>query len=795
MNPGKNSFGQSATPIVANSKSMLVAFRAHLGIVAVVALYEIRLHRRSPAFWIIQVFFLYAAVTAVVFEGSLAATTTPASGTASRAIFLSFFFLPLLFFRTFDRDRMRRFRPLLWSRTMTPAEYALGKVLGTSLLGAWLSFTLLFIGWITLAFVGETIPPLLLWLSLIPFVLVAPILAVCLTLFCISIIPPLLGALLSVILLCGLDLFTPQTLLRLNPGALTDFYYGPTLGFGPDLSLMLGETFFFLSVTILSLGLLMLFLQVREHRGVSLKVHWLGSAAIVVVAVTMLLSSFLRFPTSATSYQALGPAPMPQTGTVDHYQLALTLDPDHGELTGRAIFALTLTQQSTIQFSLALNPGLAVSHVFFAPANISLPFRSSLGWTTVDVSKLSPVARQPVILTILYAGHLELDRDDYAPQPFPGLQVSGSSSLSLALSGIQDYSGPGIAFLEGAGDWYPQPWLKSAAIVQGNRQIFEHLSVRIPASFRIFCTMGIAHLSPDGQWKELDMRLAGPLPSAFLAALATPEQEMIHGRVVYYQGLQPSGIAAAADSAWMQQIPLLDAWLGPTTTTWVGVVVPFINQVVIGPGLLLLPDALTSESGSEITSAYYTSQTALARTAAGELAKAWWSNAIQVHSPNAGTFSNVPSSLQTPAGRVILFTNESPLLETLAAFSAGEIASRMLGSGFAAQQLMTLRRLAVLLKTFSNEPDRVPTPAQIAEKNALETRITSLGLINVNPDADLALVHLQSELGLPAMTHLLHQFTRDYVYTSATLQDFIKVASLALGHDFGPEITPYLLSD
>jgi ABC-type transport system involved in multi-copper enzyme maturation permease subunit len=780
-------------PMVANRWSILTAFRVRLGLIAVVALYEIRLHRRSPAFWIIQAFFLYTAVTGVLFVGSLAATTVPTSMTASRAIFLSFFFLPMLFARTFARDRARRFRPMLWSRPVAPAEYALGKALGASLLGMWLACTLLFTGWVTLALVGATIPPPLLWLSLTPFVLVAPVLAVSLALLCVSVLPlPFLGALLSAALLCGLDIFTPQTLLRLNPGALTDFYYGSTLGFGPDLSLMLGEALVFLSTALLILALLMLALQMRERYGTSLKVHWFGSAGMAAVALALLLTSLLHFQASATQYQAPGPAPAPRTGTVDHYHLTLTLDPSKGELTGRATFALTLAQQSTNSFSLLLNPGLTVSRVFFAPAGIALPFHSSPGWTTVDVSKLSLVARQPVILTIVYAGDLELDRDDYAPQPFPGLQVSSSSSFSP--SEIRDYSGQGIAFLEGTGDWYPQPWLNSAAIVQGNHQVFEQLSVRLPASFRVFCALGTPHLSPDGQWKELDIQPAGPLPSAFLAALATPEQMVMHASAVYYQGLQPSG-AAAADSAWMQQIPLLDAWLGPTSTTWIGVVVPFINQVVVGPGLLLLPDAPTNTGGSGITSAYYTSQMTLARTAAGELASAWWSNAIQVHSPNAGTFSNEPASLQTPGGRVMLPTNESPLLDALAAFSAGEIASRVLGQDFAAQQLATLRGLATSLEPSSNEPGSAPTSAQIAEQNALETRATNLGLTNVNPGADLALVHLQSELGLPAMTRLFQQFIRDHVRAPATLQDFIAAASLALGHDFGPEIRPYLSPD
>jgi hypothetical protein len=743
---------------------------------------EIRLCIRAPALWIVTAIFALAAATGVLLLGNMASSTLPASVTTSRAIFFSFILLPFLFTRTFTRDRARRFSALLWTRPLAPTEYALGKGLANLTLSLIPSLTALCAGWFTLAIVSGTLPPPVLWLSMLPIVMVAALLATTFALLCIYLSPwPILGTLASTAFFFYLSFITPQTLLQLsNLGAMTDYYYSPSIAFGPDGALLLAHIQVYLALALLCLVFLALSLQVREHHGAALRIHWISILSATALAMFLTLTSIVHFQELTANYVALGPAPSPIGADVSHYQLAVTLNPTSGDLEGTATHVLTPSESNENSYTFALNPGLIVQHIFLADTGTALPYTSHLGWTNVNTSSTSFAAGRPITLTIIYVGKLALDRDDYAPFPWMGLQTNTSSQNSAP---VQNYSGQGIAFLEGYGDWYPLPWTKTSALFQGTRQSFDEVNVRLPASLTVFCSLAIPKLTADGQWNVIDVRPAGPLPVAFLVALTHPHTARIGGGTVYYQGTSPAGEIAELDASMMQESQLIDAWLGPSSSRWIGVVVPFIDHIVMGPGLLLLPD--TPDGAT--TSAASVSQTAHYRVTAKEVANAWWLNALQIRSQDTGSFYNQPPSLQTPNGRVSLPTSDSPLLSLLASYSAGKIASRILGQGFSIQELTVLHGLV----QEQTHPQTGGTPSPKYE--ALWNQAVSLGIAGTPfPGAVLAIYHLETEIRMTGMTQLLHQFALQYAQQPTSLQNFITAASTALGHNFGPEITPFL---
>ncbi len=751
-----------------------------------VILCEIRLHMRAPALWIITAIFALAAATGVLLLGNVASGTLPATVTTSRAVFFSFILLPFLFTRTFRRDRVRRFSALLWVRPLAPAEYALGKGLANLTLSLIPSLTALCAGWLTLVIVSGTLPPPVLWLSMLPIVIVAALLATAFALLCIYLAPwPILGTLASAAILFYLSFVTPQTLLQLgNWGAMTDYYYSPSIAFGPDGALLLAHIQVYLALALLCLVLMALSVQVRERYGAKLRIHWISILSATALAMVLTLTSIIYFQKLTANYVALGPAPSPIGADVSHYQLAVTLNPTSGDLEGTATYVLTPSEHNENSYPFALNPGLKIQRILLADTGSALPYTSDLGWTNVNLSSTSMAVGKPITLTIIYAGQLALDRDDYAPVPWMGLQASGTFSQNSAP--IQDYNGQGIAFLEGYGDWYPLPWTKTSALLGGNRQSFDEVSVRLPAAFTVFSSLGVPKLTADGRWKAIDVQPAGVLPAAFLVALAAPSKVRMSGEAVYYQGTPPTGEVAELDANMMQQFQQLDTWLGPSSPTWIGVVVPFLNHVVVGPGLLLLPD--TPDGAT--TSAAAVSQRARYRVTAQEVANAWWFNAIQIRSQDASSFYNEPPSLQTPNGRVSLPVNDSSLLSLLASYTAGKIADSILGQDFSTQELATLRDLAQ--EETHLQKGGAPSP----EHEALLGQAANLGIAATRfPGAVLALDHLEAEISMTGMTHLLHQFALQYAQQPARLQNFIMAASTALDHNFGPEITPFLPPD
>jgi ABC-type transport system involved in multi-copper enzyme maturation permease subunit len=675
--------------------------------VVAVAGCELRLQWRSPALWIVAVIFALAAATGELLLGELAQTNLPAVTVANRAVFFAVALLPLLFMRVFARDRVRRFAPLLWSRPLAPAEYALGKGLACAALGVVPSLAGLVVGYLLLALLAGGPPPLGPWLALLPVVTIAALLATSFGLLCIALAPqPALGAVIGAGLLLYLAFVIPQTLLRItNLGAVT-LYYAPGIGYGPDTPLMLAQYQTHLLLALLALALLALVLQLRQHLAASRPAHWAGVGLATLLLSTLTVASLAQFQSVAAE--------------VSHYRLAVTLDPGSGAFAGAATFTLTPSSAALHTIYFALNPGLRIQHISLAGSGAALAFTSSLGWTRIDMGDTVFPLGGAIALRVGYAGSLAFDRDDYT-QASPGLGTTSWSGYEPLA--ILDYGGQGVAFLQGPGDWYPMPWTLSASALQGSHQAFDEVSVRLPAAFHVFCALATPALSADGRWQTLDMRPAGPLPMAFLAALAAPGRLELGGAPLYYPGPPPVAETARFDATLIGQVQQIDRWLGNPPHRWTAVALPLIAHAVIGPGLLLLPEA----RGTSF--AYYASAPRVAgfRFLAGEAAQAWWLNAMQfapMHTeqfvPMQPTYTNEQPTLQSPQGRIALpaayagfadpvLTYYPELLNLVADYTAALITDQAYGHGFLDQEMSARAAAYQALLLDMAHPSRGPS--------------------------------------------------------------------------------------
>lgn len=746
---------------------------------------ELRIQLRSPALWIIAILTILTTI-------GLAVTQRPApgklidSGIAAvivcegEALF-TILLLPFLLSGMFARDKRWRFASLLWTRPMASTEYAWGKGLAAITLSLLISLPPLIVGWVAIGIVQGGVQPLIPWLSMIPVVATIEVLAALFALLCINLFPwPLLGALASSGIILYLGFIRPQTLLEITNLVAGTVFYSLSIGFGPDESLLFAQRVAYLALGLLCLFLLALVFQIKERRGIVLRRHRVTLVIAGVLAVTLVLSAVINFSAVASSYQALGPAPSsPAQANITRYQLDVTLDPGTGTVNGKAKFVLTPIQAHSKTFFFALNPGLRVQNVFSADlspsidtslvssgAGAAMLFSSSLGWTHIDLSSTAFAQGSPVQLTIEYVGHLVINRDYYA---LP-IQAFGPGKTSRPNTFL-DYIGQGTALLEGSGsgDWYPLPWTQQAIAAYGNRQVFDDVNIRIPATYKVFCSLASPEYTEDGQWQTINVHPDGVLPMAFLVALASPSQTQLSGIKVFYDGAKPVGQIELFDQEMIQQFQAINRGLGFTAAdtssqSWLGVIVPLIQKPVVGPGLLLLPEIPMLDNAFYSTTAQY-------RIPAQAVAEAWWLNAMQFS--NVG-FNDLRPSLQNPSGGVF-FPFSSQLLFSMFAGYTGAVITDALTPGF------LVREMAVR-ETFHREPNSAD-PLQ-----AYMLGIDCCGLT----DPPLVLYHLEQKIGSSKVTQLLQQFVNLHTQIPASTRDFLVLASKVSGRDITPDAIPYL---
>jgi hypothetical protein len=691
-----------------------------------------------------------------------------ARGAAMRINLLAVALLPFLFVRTFARDRLRRFTPALWTRPVSPAIYALGKSLAVVVGGLVPPLAGLGVSFIVGLLDGGVSRPLTTWLGVVPLVVIATILTSLLALVFMRAIPnPVLGA-----LLCGGMLFYATamqqwTLLNIMNVAASTVYSSPSIGFGPDTALLDAEHLVYGAMALVAVASLVALTQVLERRHVPRPADWAVAAIALLMTLGLAAGALAHFQTVvAVRYTPLGPQPAaPIDAEIDHYQLAVSLDPDNGQLDGTATFTITPSAAHVTLLYLALNPGIAVHHVTIEGATSDLHFASRLGWTQIDLGQTPFAEGHLVTLHVSYGGALAVARDDYAQveQGFEASRVTGGAGIPL-----RAYIGQGTAFLEGRGDWYPTPWTKTSALAQGLRQVVEKVHVRVPARFAVWCSMGVPSAGADG-WTSVDARPGGPLPMAFLAALEAPNH--LTSDLVSYRGPAPQSPEANFDTALVRQAQQIDAWIGPLSRGsgqrqgWHGVVVPFLERPVAGPGLLLIPEWTADQNGNGVTSLTATTQstTELIRAAAEASALAWWETAVQQR-PSDGRMLvyDTPPSLQAPQGRMLYDDGYDLAVGLPAAYTAAISADQTLGNGFLAHEIAA---------------------QEDAWKNHTATDMAGV----------LALFQLDRDIGREGMAALLRMFVSAHVQRPANLDALILAASQALGRDFRPYIAPYLV--
>lgn len=576
-----------------------------------------------------------------------------------------------------------------------------------------------------------------------------------------------------------------QTLLGLPNLVATSVYASPAIGFGPDAPLLTAQRMAYVALALIVCSLFILSFQVR-NRHVGLRSgSWYMTVGAVVLTSLIALPVVAHFGAIAASYTALGPAPVaPSTATISRYDIAVTVDPAGGTLSGTAVVRLVPphnVQLTPGEIYFALNPGLQVKQVsiadaaalpdMIAPTSVGISgwtmtsenvsFSTRLGWTHANLRDTAYQRGDPVQFTISFGGHWTLSRDTYSSPP-PTL--SFGPAISPGSDSVFSYVGQGVAFLEGDGrsGWYPLFWTQQTLSTYDARQAFNSVRIRMPATVQVFCPLAGVNRSTDGSWQQLETHVDGVLPVAFVATLTTPRSVALNGATVYFKGDRPSGDTASAQSMALQQAQALDTWLVPaarsSTRPWIGVIVPFIQSPVAGAGMLFLPE--TSDTSGTVAFGIFPGapNATRYRYIAQEVAEAWWQNTV-TFSADAPVYLTVPPRSQTPAGSTLLYANPPELFVLLATYSALVLTGNTFGHA-----VMT---------------------TEIAARQAYHDQYHS-------PDPALVLTHLEHELGSANITTLLQSFILQHHQARATTMNFVAAASVADGRDIGPDAAPYL---
>jgi hypothetical protein len=690
--------------------------------------------------------------------------------------------LPFLFVNIFARDAQRKVHPLLWTRPLSSAGYALGKGLAAVLLSVFLGLFPLIIGWITVSIARGAVQPPGLWLNMALVQAASDMLVTLFALLCISLTPlPIIGSVICAGLVVYLNIFSTKTMLSLTNLTAEGIYYSQSIGFGPDSTLLLLQRQFFVVSGVFSLGLFIFVFQWRERQALALLRHRIATILLVLVMGGLLVSLTGSFQNAVASYGDLGAAPVePSNASVSQYRLQVQADPHSGFIKGTAIFILTPPPAGAKDVFVALNPGLQVQSVVVSDGHDGsvtgkhTSFQSSSGWIRLTFGETSFIQGRPVQVAMTYAGHIEMSRDNYM-QAVLGLgSRGGGGANSIFLS----YVGQDIAFLQGSGGyWYPLPWVHQV-LANGNRPPLAEVRLRLPSSVQVLSSAGTLERSSDGQWQYLLVQPRGILPMAFVAALASSNQDTtVDGATIFYRGsdLDPQRIRMY--HLMSQQAIALHGWLRPsvnTVTHWNTVIVPILQNPVVGPGLLFVPEnPLTLYDGPNTDIAAY-------RFAGEQVAQAWWSSIL----PFPTRYSNEAAFSQQPYD-YIAFNTSGSLLTMLSTYSAAITTAQLV------QQNFLEREMTICQGMHDNAAGGKGGVIDPQKDQQLRNAMYPLG-IDFCVDSELLLYHLQNRIGMAAITQFLQQFIVQHVQAPPDIRAFLAAIGKLQGHDISSEAGTYI---
>jgi hypothetical protein len=745
-----------------------------------IALYELLQQLRSITFWIL--IGICTIITGLVVYSS--GQNQPAviafitiAGTAGR---YSLILVPFLLFNIFQRDFRYKMRPMIWTRPVASAHYALGKGVAAIFLSVLALFFPLVLSWLLsdLHF-GEIV-------LLDPFIRLFPMMVACnlclalFTLIWIALLPKnalpgvILGCAVAV-LLTGFISQPPLSLLNMNKGL---FFYSFSIGFGPDSPLLVDQAFFMLALALICLGIVIIIYQYTEKQGAPRLHSLLGALLLILLAGSGAVSVARNFQFLTANYQGAVPAPVtPANATVSHYSLAVTADPDAGTLQGTATFTLTpgVSDLQTIAF--LLNPGLQVRQVTITGGGAihnPLSFHSAQGWTSLDLHTATLIQGQAEQLSVTYAGRLVIGRDNYAG--INGMNdVLGANLNTYNPNPAQSYLGQGLGMLGGAdeGNWYPLPWTRELVNNPGIRLSVENIHVRVPASTHIFSNVATPSTISGGQ--EITFQSDTALPTTFLALIDQPEQVTFPNATLIYQGNTPERKDLGAYHILLQQLQTMGALFNPTPVThWQAIVLPFLQAPLVTPGLAWLPEyPLFDNTGLNMQSTDVSTG-----LAAQEIALAWWTNAlaqniqINVSSPTA----------QQPSGSLsiqTLYHYPVDITLLLSYYAAIVTANQSIGHDMQ-QQMFTL------CQSYTSTTDQ-----ELEKRNTLVTQMMQYGFGSCRLQ-DLALFHLEQSYGKTRVERFIQQLASTNINQPLTAARFMKQASEFFHHDVTSLLSPDL---
>jgi len=754
---------------------------------------EIRLQLGAPAFWVMLI--ICCACTGFF---SFMQVSTPQQyrdgGTAAVAVctFLSGFvllLLPFLFLNVFSRDKQRKTSALLWTRQLAAVTYALGKGGAAALLSLLVGLPPVLVGWVKVSIARGNMQSIAPWLAMLPVLATGDILIALFALLCITLAPvAALGALVCSGCVLYLDIFGAHTLLDWNNLNAAGLYISPSFGFGPDGALLFQQRLLFLALALLFLGLLLLVFQFRERQGMRLTRHWLGTILLVACAMGLVFQTASAFQSSAFSYADSGPTPsQPIQADLSQYRLNVNADPTSGQLQGTATLILTPHKAGGQDIAFMLDPGLHIQQVSAnapaqtTPADIHTDqYPSSPGWTKVDLGSTLFAQGQPVQLEIRYGGHISTSRENYS---YPSAGLLPKHTSSTPNTEFMSYLGQGVGFLQGFGGWwYPLPWTQEALQVYGNRLPFEDIQVRLPANVQVFCSLANPLRTADGQWQEIHIQPHGSLPMAFLAMLDSSTQVTLNTVQIAYRGDTLDSTRSRTYQALTKQLVTTARWLQPAGTAtiqWKGVVVPLLTDPVIGPGLILLPEApLIFDYGQ-------TTDTVITRLAGEQIATAWWLNAIR----EPIYYINEESQTQQAAG-IVDFLAEPTLSGMLSAYSAAVTTDRIVGHNFLSQEYTVCKGIKAN-QISSSDPAQQKRVGDSQKDLDLHQQMHTLGIEYCQTSA-LALHTLAQNYGSSPLTNALQTYSSSHAQAMSSAHGFFIEIGQALGHDVRSSVAPYV---
>jgi hypothetical protein len=507
--------------------------------------------------------------------------------------------------------------------------------------------------------------------------------------------------------------------------------------------------------------LLCLSFRLIERRSIFPKQQRISSVCIVLLCGIGLTLAIQNFQQTGQHYRDLSAfSTPPSTAQFSHYTLETTIDPTDGSIGGQATFVITPSTSGEKNLLVALNPGLAIEQIKLSEDvtgttfSQSIRFTSSMGWTTLQLAPTAFAQGKPLHLQLTYQGHFELNRDNYSS--------ANAGRVSDIRNIVTNYLGQGLGFLagNGGGNWYPLPWTNQVE-QYGSRIPMDKTVVRLPASLQVASALTTPHLSADQRWQTIELQKHEGLPLAFLATLANPDHTMIAGIPVYYNGLEPAGIALQSYEAVIHHVLALEQWLRPEVvdrSQWQAVIVPFLMQPIVSTGLLLLPEQPLLSN----THLFNLKDPAILLHLFGyKTVVAWWHNLLHGET----IVQKIAPSGQRPQGTTAFETSSSQTEMMLADYSSAVITDKLAGNNFFAQKKEACEQIG-------------------------QGDITNLGTYCVPQTR--ALYHLQQKDGADAVTKILQQVVSTEAGQVGNWQQFLNTVNTILQRDTTTELRPYL---